>query len=143
MSKQKKAAERKSARIGLNSVALLVAIVGISYPLFTQSPQGIAQNAVTMVGAVGADLTVGVAPNPYNTEAQALAQKQLSLQEREAQLNTREAADTAPQIGAMLGFVSFFLSLLLCALVGLNFYLDSRRGRKLSPLGRRFQVDLR
>ncbi len=125
-------------------VALLVAALGFTYPLFAQSPARLAQVAVSMTASADATLSANIPENPYNSLAQQLTVKQLSLQEREAELAAKEARNNVPSLGEMFGFASFVLSILLCVLVGLNFYLDSRRSRKgLGLANGRFQVDLR
>lgn len=142
--KANRVASKKSASNVLSAVAIVVACVGLSYPLLTETPQRIAGVAISMAASADATLTVSVPENQYNTLAQQLTVKQLSLQEREAELNAREARNNKPSLGEIFGFISFLLSVLLCMLIGLNFYLDSRRVRRdTGIMGKRFQVDLR
>jgi|GEM_PF-1719299 len=127
--------------VPLNALALGVAISGFFIPIFTQSPAGLIDDAKSMTAGSGATLSAAVPENPYNTLAQQLDQKEQALNDREAVLNAREPASSV-SMGDFFGFVSFILSLLLCGLVGLNFYLDSHRGKKHSVISGRYSVDL-
>lgn len=142
MSRKKKLAMRVYTRTQLNALGIFVAFLGMVHPLLVQSPHGIVMNAGAMAAATGASLTVGVPANQYNTLAQQLSVKQLSLEEREEALKARETRFAGLGLGDMFGLASFVLSIILCILVGLNFYMDWRRGRKNLRPGR-FQVDLR
>lgn len=143
MAKKNKIPKRVPVRVSLNAVAILVAFVGLSFPVVAQSPADLISTGRAMVAATGATLTVGVAENPYNTLAQQLTVKQLSLQEREAQVDAREAALKRPRLGDIFGFASFVMSILLLVLIGLNFYMDWRRGGRQLLARNKFQVDLR
>jgi len=85
-------------------------------------------------------VTLGVAPNPYNTLNDQLAQKQIQLDEQQADLAAREAAfasSTAADIGgtpmaALVGYLAIAVGA-LALFVGLNFYLDWRRSRGAVP----------
>lgn len=127
----------------LAGTALVVAIFGMAYPFFSQSPQEFASVASAMFASADATLSVSVPENPYNSLAQQLRVKQLTLQEREAALNAREAREKKLTLGEIAGFISFMLSIVLCILVGINFYLDSKRRKKGALVPGRFQVDLR
>lgn len=142
MSRKKKLATRVYTRTQLNALGIFVAFLGLVHPLLVQSPHGIAANVGAMAAATGATLTVGVAANEYNTLAQQLSVKQLSLQEREEALRAKETRYAGLSLGDLFGLASFVLSIILCALIGLNFYMDWRRGRKIMRPGK-FQVDLR
>jgi hypothetical protein len=98
--------------------------------------------AHAMFGASGAALSAEVPPNPYNTLADQLAQKEQQLNDREAAMNAQAAKPSFLSSGNLFGFISFLLSLILCALLALNFYLDAKRGKKGNPLAAKYSVDL-
>ena len=88
-----------------------------------------------MLADVG--ITVGVAPNPYNTLAAQLDQQQTQLNQQAADLAAREAAfasstaEAAPS-SPVLWYLMVAIAV-LAILVLLNFYFDWRRRRE-SPL---------
>lgn len=96
-----------------------------------------------MFAGTGAALSAVVPANPYNTLAQQFAEKEQELNDREAMLAEREAKNVGPSAGGIFGVLSFAFSLVLLALIGVNFYLDSRRGKKTPTLSSKFSVDLR
>jgi hypothetical protein len=125
----------------LNFIAALVAVAGLFAPFATTSPTIVLDDMHTMLGAAGATLSASVPANPYNTIAQQLADERRLLDEREASLLARERAPISA--GEIFGFVGFAVSVALFILIGVNFYLDSRHGRKPTVLSRKFIVDLR
>ena len=127
--------------LSINAAGLLVAFIGVSFPFSMQSPGRVLSGVQSFVASAGATLTVGVAENPYNTLAQQLSVKQLSLEEREAALKAREEKQGFFARSDLFSIASFILSVVLLILVGLNFYMDWRRGRKKVISGK-FQVDL-
>jgi hypothetical protein len=128
--------------VPLNMLALGIAVSGFLIPLFTQSPLGLADGAKAMLAGSGATLSADVPPNPYNTLADQLHQKEQELNDREAALNARETPPSVLNQGNIFGFISFILSLMLCILIALNFYLDSRRGRRRGLAPGKYSVDL-
>ncbi len=129
-------------RIPLNSLALGVALGGILVPLLMQSPVHFASDAESMLAGAGSALSASVPPNPYNTLAQQLKDKEDSLNERQAELDAREVTAVGPSAGEIFGFLSFVFSVILFALIGLNFYMDSHRSKK-PVVSSKFSVDLR
>jgi len=127
--------------IPLNALALGVAISGFLIPVFTQSPSDFVQDARGMLADSGTALSAAIPPNPYNSLADQLDQKEQELNQREAALDAR-SSNGLFATGNIYGFISFILSLILCGLVGLNFYLDSRRGKKRGFLPGKYSVDL-
>lgn len=125
----------------LNLLALVTAFAGLLLPLTQMSPERFVDNAHSLAAASGVSLSAAVPSNPYNTLAQQLSDREKALEERESAMNKAETP--APTLGEIMGFVSFALSLILCVLVGINFYLDSRRGRRSGMLANKFSVDLR
>jgi hypothetical protein len=128
----------------INAIALLVALPALSYSLYVGSPVHVAQSAQRLMADAAVSMSASIAPNPYNTEAEQLAAKEARLNERAAQL-TAQQNDLSSQgvIRENLGLISFFISLLLLVLVGLNFYFDRRRAMPLTRRSQKFLVDLR
>lgn len=97
----------------------------------------------TLLADVG--LSVGVAPNPYNTLDEQLAQKEAYLDEEQSYMNSEQAAlasSSALAISPTGTPYLLYLALavvLLAVLVFLNFYLDWRRA-KTPPQGQDGQV---
>jgi hypothetical protein len=133
---------RSRSRDRLNLIALGVVLGGMSVPFVSQTPVQFVKDAQNMLAGSGATLSAIVPANPYNTLAQQLADKEQELNDREAMLAEREANDIGPSAGGIFGVLSFVFSLILLALIGVNFYLDSRRNKK-QPLSSKFSVDLR
>jgi hypothetical protein len=142
-SKQRKGVAAVGYAPSLNFVAALVAVAGIFAPFATTSPVLFVDDARAMLGAAGATLSASVPPNPHNTVAEQLANEKRSLDEREAMLDARENAPVGVSAGEIFGFAGFAISVVLLILIGVNFYLDSRLGRKPTVLSRKFVVDLR
>ena len=89
----------------------------------------VGENPLSQLGtAVG--VTVAIAPNPYNTLAEQLKQKEIALQERE---QTIQEAESEAQIKSQKGdrTLSYLLGVggILLILILANFYLDWRRER--------------
>lgn len=133
----------RTVTVSLKAVALGVALAGFFLPFAMQSPKSIAEDAGSMLAGAGESLSASVPLNPYNSLAEQLAAKEQSLNEREAELDVETRASNLPSTADMFGFVSFALSLFLLVLVGVNFYLDSRRGKHNSIISSKFSVDLR
>jgi hypothetical protein len=123
--------------VPLNYLALGIALSGFLIPIYTQSPMGLIQDAQSMLADSGASLSAAVPENPYNLAAEELAAKEQALNEREAALDTPRTS-----LGDIFGFASFALSVILCALVALNFYLDSHRGKRRGVAPGKYSVDL-
>ena len=87
------------------------------------------QNLLAQIG-----ITVGVAPNPYNTLDAQLNQEQDRLNQQASDLAAREAAlasSTAAANSASPAVWHLDVSIAVIALlVSLNFYLDWRRSRR-------------
>jgi predicted PurR-regulated permease PerM len=131
-------ARRISRRLRL--LALVAALGGLSFSLTQITPERLVTQAQSLSAGAGSTLTALVPANPYNTLADQLYKKEQALNEREAALDQRDTTWHL-SLGEMLGIVSFVLSLLLCVLIGINFYLDMRRGKR--PFANRLSVDLR
>lgn len=127
--------------VPLRPIALGVALGGMLLPVLMQTPERITRNAENMLAGAGATLSASVPENPYNTLAQQLQEEQAALDEREAALNEKES-DIGPSAGEIFGVMSFVMSVVLLGLLGLNFYMDSRRNRK-PGISSKFSVDLR
>ncbi len=94
-----------------------------------------------MLANAAVGVSLGIAPNPYNTLAQQLESKQSELNAREERVVALEDELRQSQlIERYVAFGSLFLSTCLFMLVGLNFYMDSRR----RPVpARPYAVDMR
>ncbi len=141
MSKHSAQRALRRVKLPLNALAFGVAISGILLPVYMQSPARLAEEMQSMLGAAGATMSANVPVNPINTMAQQLSDEKKSLDEREAVLAARENHRPITT-GEIFGFISFALSVVLCMLVGLNFYMDSRRGKKGGLIVGKYQVDL-
>lgn len=128
----------------VNAVALLVAIPTLSYSLYIDSPYTLSESALRLMADAAVGMSASIEPNPYNTLAQQLSNKEALLNERETQITSQERAgiERASSLG-IFGFVSFCISIFLLILVGINFYFDIRRRQKGGWLARKFLVDLR
>lgn len=81
-------------------------------------------------------VTAGVEPNPYNTMAQQLVQKELQLNDKEQQLRAQEQAMEAnlraevarSERNTLLTVLG--VTLLLLGLIATNFYFDRKRERE-------------
>lgn len=122
---------RQAVRPGLFVLAILL----LSYS--TSVSPGIVGRTSDMVASAAIGMSAAVLPNSENMVAAQLAEK-------ERELNTREAALTEKQ-GRFLGderfaLVSFLSSLVLFALLALNFVMDWRRDRLREHSGARVIV---
>ena len=129
----------------INTGMLALAAVFLSYTALTATPSSLLGNAQTMLASAGVGVSVAVAPNPYNTLAQQLSNKEAQLNQQSAFLAAQEqtinsSAPTAP--ANRYGFYSLCVSMALFVLVAINFYFDIRRRDKATPAGT-FSVDLR
>ena len=91
-------------------------------------------------------MSASVPPNPYNTLASELADEKSQLDARAHALAAQQsAASQGAELEHYLTIASFCMSIVLLVLVGLNFYLDTRRrgGKASGYLERTFLVDLR
>lgn len=110
---------------------LLIVLVGVSFMFFFVG-RGRVPSLPDVMAQIG--ITVGVAPNPYNTLNEQLSQEQDQLNQQAADLAAREAAlasstaavQTAPPTNWYVDGAIVFVALLVC----LNFYLDWRRDRR-------------
>jgi hypothetical protein len=146
----KKARVRKQERFAnyLTALALFVAMTGLSYPLFTSTPGELAARAGSLVaaGSSAVSMSIAIPDNPYNSLAEQLKQKQIELDQREVALNGKTpVAGSTPKgaFGDNLGVYSFFISIILLVLVGINFYYDAERRKKRTPVPGKYSVDLR
>ncbi len=107
--------------------AAFVTVIALGNVMFSGS---LAHEAVSHLlaeaGAVG--IVVGVQPNPYNVLAGQLHQKEIALNEREAQLNT-EATTLESRARAKTNTQELWGGGILFGLVALNFILDYRSRR--------------
>ncbi len=126
----------------LNLIALAAVFAGFVFPLLQMTPERFVNNAGSLAASTGVSLSAAVSPNPHSLIAEQLSEKERALAEREIAMSAAERP-RGFTLGEIMGFASFALSLVLCALMGLNFYLDCRRRRKPGMLGSKFSVDLR
>ena len=130
---------RRNRNTNLLSLAVLLFAVAV----ITAPPARLQQSTKDMFAAVG--VSMSVAQNPINTQAQQLKQKETQLDQREATLLAKENPAAQWQwIGqnANLSFYSLCMSTALFILVGINFYFDFRRKNR-SGAAQKFSVDLR
>jgi len=126
----------------LRGIALSCAVILLSYSVSLFTPEVIAGSMTRMLANAAIGVSMGVEPNPYNTLASQLSDKAQELDERETRILALEDELRATRsLETYLATGSLVLSLLLFALVGLNFYRDARRARAETP--RPFAVDLR
>ena len=115
----------------MNTLLPIVVVVAWSSAV-TMANNGTVPPLTGMLAQVG--VVVGVAPNPYNTLNDQLDQKQLAIDQEQADLAAREAAlaSTTQNSSAMPSAYTWSLGIavvVLALLVILNFYLDWRRER--------------
>lgn len=128
---------RKKVVTPLNAGLIGAATFFFGLAFFSATPGSLATNAQDTLAAVG--VSVGVAPNQYNTVAQQLSDKSAQLDAQQAQIDAERSAQSR---GDRLGFYSLCISAALFLLVAVNFYFDVRRrsgGARTAP----FSVDLR
>ncbi len=132
--------QKKLGYINVSGMTLAALLFG--YALLTSTPGSLRQSTQDMFAAVG--VTLAVAPNQYNSQAQQLAAKETLLNKREADLATKErtATQVVAAIDNNLGLYSLLASLVLCILIACNFYFDMRRSQR-ATFGQKFSVDLR
>jgi hypothetical protein len=82
-------------------------------------------------GAYAVGVATEVKPNPYNTLAQQLADKEAELAEREELIVSREQALTAAAEPSAVPLYLLGLGVLVLVLIGLNFYWDWRRAEAI------------
>jgi hypothetical protein len=141
--KRQTAHGKKSAVLSVvHKTGLGVAAMALSVSMLIASPSQLKFDAsMLMANAVGA--RAAVAPNEYNTLAQELVQREAQLGEREAQVATQNAVERSTANPSNIWtLLSIALSLTVLVLVGINFYLDSRRNRRLGGAGQ-FSINLR
>ncbi len=126
----------------LNFVAALVAIAGMYTPISLMGPETFVQETRSMAAGSGAAITASVPENPYSMLAEQLRAKEEALVEREAALSGPDERRTY-SLGEIFGFLGFALSLVLSVFIGINFYMDVRRGRKPGLFENKYAVDLR
>lgn len=108
--------------------AVVIALALFIFATSVDSPRVLVYTAASMVGAGAVGMSAGVAPNPDNTVAAQLAQKQAELDAREGALRAGEGGSLTGT--RALAAASFITSVLVLVLVAGNYYLDFRRGRK-------------
>ncbi len=127
----------------VRGMSLSVAVILLAYSVSLFTPAIIASNIEHMLANAAVGVSMGVAPNPYNTLAAELAAMEKDLGEREQRVLTLEEELRASQsIEKYLAYGSLALSTCLFMLVGLNFYMDSRRREQKVPV-QDFAVNLR
>lgn len=118
--------------IGTRTAWLLIVLLGVAI-VFAFALPGTAPFPRKYTADVG--MSVGVAPNPYNTLDAQLAQKQMQLDEQQTDLQAQEAAfassSAAASVVAMSPIVLYLgiAVVILTFLVVMNFYFDWRRSR--------------
>ncbi len=123
----------------INAGVLFVATFLFGYAIFSASPATLVRNAQDSLAAVG--VSAAISPNPYNSVAQQLVDKEARLNREQADLAAQQRiAASAPS--SKYAFYSLCVSVLLFILVGINFYFDIRRGSRAGN-GGRLSVDLR
>ena len=120
-------------KITLASLTLLVIIAMLvsMQAVFDASPATIGKYFVAQLGSV-IGVTVNVPPNPFNTLAQQLEEKELALGEREKELQQKEVLfqeETSKERSGQNKLLLFLLALggTLLVLISVNFYFDYRR----------------
>lgn len=111
----------------LNAGVLLVASAFFASAVFLTawSPRDLGQGMLAQIGAVG--VTLGVLPNPDNTLAAQLRERQEALERKDRVLSEKEALLTAEALRRDANAIeySFLGGSLLIALIILNFYFDT------------------
>lgn len=127
MAKRKRKTSRNDIlRLGGVMVALALFLVSLS----VDTPLSLVQSSSSMLGSAGVGVMAGVEPNPDNTLAAQFAQKEKELVAREGTVGAQTGGTVAGT--RMLALASFFVSMLVLALVSANFYMDYRRGHALA-----------
>lgn len=130
--------------VSVNTVALAVATPLFVYAFFLVPPAVLARDARSALTATAVGASAGVDPNPINTLAAQLKEKEASLDQREQVLSQIEDEIVAKNSSTnTIAFISLGGSLLLFLLVGLNFYFDTKRRRNQMTASGRFAIDLK
>lgn len=125
----------------MRGIALSCAVILLSYSVSLFTPEVIAGSVSRMLANAAVGVSMGVEPNPYNTLALQLSDKEKELVVREERILALEAElGDARSLETYLATGSLALSVLLFALVGLNFYRDARR---TATAAQTYAVDLR
>lgn len=113
-------------------VGIFAAAFLFAFSVAVETPTLLLSDAQHMLASVG--VSAAIAPNPYNSVAEQLSNKEKVLMQKEADLTKREQAlvvrEQTPLSKA--GVASLALSVLLTVLIGINFYLDAKRRNKAS-----------
>jgi hypothetical protein len=140
----KNATKKKKSLINVNTFALALAAPLFAYSWALMPPPVFAHYLRTTLTAAVVGASAGVEPNPVNTLAQQLKEREASLGEREQLLNQLEERNVAKNASNnTIAFISLGGSLLLFLLVGLNFYLDTKRRRDQRAAPGKFSIDLK
>jgi len=115
----------------VRGISLSVAVILLAYSVSLFTPAMIAANLGRMLANASVGMSVGVEPNPYNTLASDLKKMEDDLDARERRiLSLEEELRGRRAMETYLAYGSLALSACLFMLVGVNFYLDSRRTRE-------------
>lgn len=141
---RKRPTKKKKSSISVSAVALAIAAPLFVYALVLVPPAMLAHNVRAALTATAVGASAGVDPNPINTLAAQLKDKETSLDQREQVLSQLENEIIAKNSSNnTIAFISLGGSLLLFLLVGLNFYLDTKRRRDQKAAPGRFAIDLK
>ena len=120
-------------------VLVVVAAATVWYGSFSVAGRGSAAFAPISSFLAQVGVSLGVAPNPYNTLNEQLNQKQIQINEEQADLAAREAAlasstaaaaaTAGPASSPLFGYFMIVVGILEF-FVGLNLYIDWRRVAK-------------
>jgi hypothetical protein len=132
------ARRRSHRRHPVHLAGLFVSAGALTVMLSLTTATQLWDTAKVMTASATVGASASVAPNEHNVLAQQLAEKERMLAEREAAVARNENERWAFGSADTLALSSVILSLVLLALVGINFYFDMRRG-----LPRVLTVDLR
>lgn len=129
MAKRKKHTYRDEKEV-IRRTAIVIALVLFIYATSVASPKVLVLSTVSMLGSATVGLSAGVAPNPYNTAAEQLTEKQNELEAREALIKANEGGSLTGTRTLAAG--SFIVSILVLVLVAMNYYMDWRRDRRFA-----------
>ena len=137
--------KQSATSLKINIVALSLAGVLFGYSASVSPVQNLLPTAHIMLASAVVSISAGVAPNPDNTLQKQLLDQKAALDARESKLAMREQSSTIPpSVDNSIALYSFALSLLLLILVGVNFYFDWARSRRVSvPARGGLAIDLR
>ncbi len=112
----------------VHGLALGAGALLLAYSFSIATPEHIALSARSMLANAPVGIALGVAPNPINTLAEQLADKEAELMAREERLQYMERlqAESAKDKTAVYSLIA---SLALFLLVAFNFVLDFKRKR--------------